>query len=531
MVHEEVNVPDSLVNVRRVYLYSSGESYILSSRAHIIHQFTSEDEALSWWSSFCTVRNLSYTVPKRTKPTPTSRTKPTPKGMRWGIGRDSGPSWWSPSWWNFSVSDSELSTLLGNEQPPNKGSKGVFSAAHRRLQEFVQENSTKIARLAELIHIPPAHISSILDIPTYSLMKAIKRLEELNQYQKDDELDIFSLHNEFESWKHKSSKSLMVKELDAAILCLERGEKFFVRSHQNSSSNSTDNKIQSNEQINNDMSDLRLAIKLELQADDLQQGLRNLELYCKDLQQFIHAKWCDITSPKRTFGLEPERNYDINVSVRLLSRLCIKQIRLRQAHHTPPAVGVDFVMDNGLVLQNTLDRNGQFILGDALKDVFSLYTHLLLHLAAVVHYFDLVTKNEYEPANNRPLVPQPGKSTLATKPSKSERTKRIRRSEPNKPSCPSDGATRLNPPDRTPRASWVDPFRRRLPPGRKPSFMKVLEADQYGINLQGPDYPQVQYTFVKPHSRGGDKDLPIYDYEQNYRAVKTFEALLDSIGL
>ncbi len=83
-----------------------------------------------------------------------------------------------------------------------------------------------MARLAELIRIPPAHISSIFDIPTYSLIKAIKRLEELNQYQKDDELDISSPHNEFESWKHKSSKSVMAKALDAAILCLERGEKF-----------------------------------------------------------------------------------------------------------------------------------------------------------------------------------------------------------------------------------------------------------------------------------------------------------------
>ena len=61
--------------------------------------------------------------------------------------------------------------------------------------------------------------------------------------------------------------------------------------------------------------------------------------------------------------------------------------------------------------------------------------------------------------------------------------------------------------------------------------MKVLETDQYGINLQGHGYPQVQYTFVRPHARGGDKDLPKYDYQQNYRAVKTFEALLDSIGL
>ena len=60
MLHEEVNIPDGLVNIKHVYLYSSGESYILSSRATIIHQFTSEDEALSWWSSFCAVRNLAY---------------------------------------------------------------------------------------------------------------------------------------------------------------------------------------------------------------------------------------------------------------------------------------------------------------------------------------------------------------------------------------------------------------------------------------------------------------------------------------
>jgi hypothetical protein len=392
-------------------------------------------------------------------------------------------------------------------------------------------NSTKIARLAELIHMPPAHISSIFDIPAYNLRKAIKRLEELDQYQKDDELDISCLHDEFESWKHKSSRSAMVKSLDAAILCLERGEKFFVRPPQHLSSNSTDNEIQGNEQINNDLLELRRAIALELEANDLQQGLDNLELYHKDLQQFIHAKWCNITSAKRTFGLEPERNYDINVSVRLLSRLCIKQIRLRQANYPPPAVGVDFVMNNGLVLQNALDTNGQLHCGEDLQGIFAPATHLLLHLAAVIYYFDLITKNQHEPIDiNRPLASLPGKNTPDTMFLKPKRTKRIQRgSHPLYDS--SDSPPHLNPPDRIPRASWVDPFRRRLPPGRKPSFMKVLEADQYGINLQGPDYPQVQYTFVRPHARGGDKDLPTYDYQQNYRAVKTFEALLDSIGL
>ena len=48
MVHQAVDVPNSLLNVKKVYLYNSGESYVLSSRAHIIHRFTSDDEALSW---------------------------------------------------------------------------------------------------------------------------------------------------------------------------------------------------------------------------------------------------------------------------------------------------------------------------------------------------------------------------------------------------------------------------------------------------------------------------------------------------
>jgi hypothetical protein len=194
-------------------------------------------------------------------------------------------------------------------------------------------------------------------------------------------------------------------------------------------------------------------------------------------------------------------------------------------------IGVDFVMNNGLMFQNALDTNGQFHGDEILQEVFPSDIHLLLHLAAVVHYFDLATKNQYELTNNnRPLAPQKGKNIPVAKPSKPKRTKRIRRgSYPLYDS--SDSPPHLNPPARTPRASWVDPFRRRLPSGRKPSFMKVLEADQYGINLQGHGYPQVQYTFVRPHARGGDKDLPKYDYQQNYRAVKTFEALLDSIGL
>ena len=36
--------------------------------------------------------------------------------------------------------------------------------------------------------------------------------------------------------------------------------------------------------------------------------------------------------------------------------------------------------------------------------------------------------------------------------------------------------------------SKIDPFRRKLPMGQRPSFQKIIEADSYGISLQGPDF-------------------------------------------
>jgi hypothetical protein len=77
----------------------------------------------------------------------------------------------------------------------------------------------------------------------------------------------------------------------------------------------------------------------------------------------------------------------------------------------------------------------------------------------------------------------------------------------------------------------VDPFRRRLPSGQSPSFAKVVEADQFGINLQGPGYPAAQYTFVREHVRGKDGEPPEYQYRQDYRAARTFETILGAIGV
>jgi hypothetical protein len=78
----------------------------------------------------------------------------------------------------------------------------------------------------------------------------------------------------------------------------------------------------------------------------------------------------------------------------------------------------------------------------------------------------------------------------------------------------------------------VDPFRRRLPEGQSPSFSTIVEADQFGINLQGPGYPAIQYTFVHAHARGaGSDDLREYRYRHGYRAAKTLDTILTIVGL
>jgi hypothetical protein len=89
------------------------------------------------------------------------------------------------------------------------------------------------------------------------------------------------------------------------------------------------------------------------------------------------------------------------------------------------------------------------------------------------------------------------------------------------------GADSLRP-YQPPQASRVDPFRRRLPQGQFPSFEKVVEADLYGIDLAGPGYPTIKYTWVRPHTRGKMDLVPQYLY-QDYRAVRVFETLLDAI--
>jgi hypothetical protein len=279
-----------------------------------------------------------------------------------------------------------------------------------------------------------------------------------------------------------------------------------------------------------DFTRLRNQVRTELASPDFKEGTHGLAIRRQGLKQFLRRQWQKITSIERSFGLAQDQAHEVEVAVRLLNRLGVERLRFRQRELTPPAVGVDFVMQHEVVWPCALDTTGRLQPHPQLDQLFPADYQLLLNLAAVVHYADLVVprgSTRLQPATSATEIShlQSFPEGTTEEPSQSVRTKRIPRLKPST-------ASRRAPRSRvtgTKRPSRVDPFRRRLPADQKPSFAKIVEADQAGISLQGPGYPDVQYTFVRAHTRGGGNVVPPYVYA-DYQAVKTFEHLLNRLG-
>jgi hypothetical protein len=244
------------------------------------------------------------------------------------------------------------------------------------------------------------------------------------------------------------------------------------------------------------------------------------------IRDFIQNKWKDIVSNKRTFGLEEEKIYDIQISDNCLKLFMLRSLRFHQKGLKPPAVGVDFVADKNNSFPCALDTEGKLIVHKVLKEIFSNEYQILLNLAAVSYFYDLVIPKTIERSScNRKSKSE--KRHQPHHPSRGPLIKAIPRKKSNgKRLNEKSEATNNNQP------SYVDPFRRRLPHGQKPTFEKIVEADQYGINLKGPGHPNVQYTFVKGHVRGvlDKKQILEYSHKQDYKAVKTFETIINILG-
>ena len=76
--------------------------------------------------------------------------------------------------------------------------------------------------------------------------------------------------------------------------------------------------------------------------------------------------------------------------------------------------------------------------------------------------------------------------------------------------------------------TYVDPFRRRLPKGRHVSVMKKIEASLAGVDLRGPGYPEIEYTYVHGFVRGGEGKKPHF---RRYPAKDLLAQFLEAIGL
>ena len=213
-----------------------------------------------------------------------------------------------------------------------------------------------------------------------------------------------------------------------------------------------------------------------------------------EIISFQRDKWRAITSAARHFGLDPQRPHVVEVTApRCRSVLGVTSVDYLSNGHMAPAVGLHISI-LGANIAGRLDSDGNLHLASNHSELSATY-RILLNLAVVLHYFDLVMRH----------MPERVEATAQSRSIESEGD-HIRVTEGIRTIPRPHNADRPNSPANAQRQSFreqsVDPFRRRLPTGQTPTFEKIVEADQYGINLQGPGYPDVQYTFVREHTRG-----------------------------
>ena len=249
---------------------------------------------------------------------------------------------------------------------------------------------------------------------------------------------------------------------------------------------------------------------------------KNLVQYQSDIRLFMQSKWREISSNTRVFGIEQDKIYNLYISDSFLKRLSFNNIRFSQNGYKTPEVCVIFVSSNYGELQCSLRHNGIMIVENDYERLLKAPLKTILNIAAVVYYRDLVCIGPEKLTTNSNEAVMRGKSPDKVR--KGNNLIRIPRCNQNYyQSARSFGQRKKS-------SGYVDPFRRKLPTGQSPSFTKILEADEFGINLKGLKYPDVQYTFVSGHFRGDPTELKLIKARE-YRAVKTFETILDFFGL
>jgi len=369
--------------------------------------------------------------------------------------------------------------------------------------------------LAQLTNLPVKFVKNIFSLKDYTFLMAIKSCLKEHGTKPLEELDIQQLSRTIETWKKLPTKKRTIEKFRAIVKKIENDI----------------NQYRSISIIQNDLGkhqNIQDYIQNEIASQYFKKGSKGLSVHRKDIERFIKRKWHEIASSERKFGLSIDEKYQINVEVPLLNRLGINKIEFRRKSElTQPAIGVNFIMKFGFIGQYIIDMNGQLYTHQEINKIFPKDYKRLLNLAAVIYYADLVIPQKPQNKSSRKIGTS---SKMKSKSNDQEiqvgRIKKIPRSTQNK-SLDTKNNKRTD--KKTKRIAKIDPFRMRLPTGKKPSFDKIIEADQHGISLQGPGYPDTQYTFVKAHIRGEGDKIPEY-YYTDYRAIKTFESLINILG-
>lgn len=245
-----------------------------------------------------------------------------------------------------------------------------------------------------------------------------------------------------------------------------------------------------------------------------------------ELLKLVERKWREISEGDISFGLDPTRIYQVPIDVPALRELGFIELAFYVGNLRFPSVGVSVTVGDDHEFPMRLEAGSIGMMPGSLRARVPPATALLLTMVALFYYFDLLIKEE-SPRTEK------GKSegttsrisnTRARRSTDSVRTREIPRGSDNRKRSDRKSAVESQ------TSAHVDAFRRKLPSGQSPSLAKIVEADQYGINLAGPGYPEVRYTWVRPHHRGDATAVPDYTYH-DYRAVGVLSTLLDALML
>lgn len=243
------------------------------------------------------------------------------------------------------------------------------------------------------------------------------------------------------------------------------------------------------------------------------------------LRRLIENKWRQLRGARK-FGLDPERSYPLDATGRWMSALGIARL-IYSARDGAECLAVDLVFHDERCAPMQL-RVGHLIASRVGGAPLPASLALFLTLICVFHYFCLVTQASGGPtkspvARGRARADGAGDGNAAGALGEGEVRLRVvpRRVESLGRRSRGDMAGSHAP-------SAVDAFRRRLPEGQTPSLEKILDADAFGIELAGPGYPDVRYTWVRPHSRGSEGRVPVYDY-RSYDALRALDTIFDAI--